>query len=52
MLDFLYKVKLQSQTILLPRLFNTIFYLDVLRIIRIIRIKPIIRNTFSAAKLH
>ena len=30
------------------RLFNTLFYLNVLRIIRI---KPIIRNTFSAAKL-
>ena len=35
-----------------PRLFNTLFYLNVLRIIRIILIKPIIRNTFSAAKLH
>ena len=29
-----------------------LFYLNVLRYIRIIRIKPIIRNTFSAAKLH
>ena len=35
-----------------PRLFNTLFYLNVLCIIRIIRIKPIIRNTFSAVKLH
>ena len=34
-----------------PRLFNALFYLNVLRIIRIIRIKPIIRNTFSPAKL-
>ena len=34
-----------------PRLFNTLFHLNVLRIIRIIRIKPIIRNTFSPAKL-
>ena len=29
-----------------------LFYLNVLRIIRIIRIKTIIRNTFSAAKFH
>ena len=34
-----------------PRLFNTLFYLNVLRIIRMIRSKPIIRNTFSPAKL-
>ena len=38
--------------VLLARLFNTHFYLNVLRTIRIIRIKPTIRNTFSAAKLH
>ena len=34
------------------KLFNTLFCLNVLRSIRIIRIKPIIRNTFSHAKLH
>ena len=34
-----------------PRLFNTLSHRNVLRIIRIIRIKPIIRNTFSDAKL-
>ena len=33
-------------------LFNMLFYLNVLCDIRIIRIKLIIRNTFSAAKLH
>ena len=34
------------------KLFNTLFYQNVLRVIRIIRIKPIIRNTFFAGKLH